>query len=70
MGLATCPLTEPLRNTRNRLTLACEVFDEENFPQTLIRLGWPPSNGDPLAPVERRTVREATTWDQDNRHSP
>lgn len=70
MGLATCPLAEPLRNNRNRLALSCEVFDGEDFPQTLIRLGWPPSDGDPLAPVERRTVSETTTWDQDNRHSP
>jgi nitroreductase len=65
MGLATCPLTEPLKNTRNRLALGCEVFDGEAYPQTLIRLGWAPINGDPLSPVERRSVRETTTWDQD-----
>jgi nitroreductase len=70
MGLATCPLTEPLENNRNRLALACEVFDGEAHPQTLIRLGWAPTNGDPLAPVERRPVCETTTWDQDDCRSP
>jgi nitroreductase len=66
MGLATCPLTEPLENQRNRLALGCEVFDGEARPQTLIRLGWAPTNGDPLVPVERRSVSETTTWDQDD----
>ncbi len=65
MGLATCPLTKPLKNTRNRLALACEVFDGEAYPQMLIRLGWAPTNGDPLAPVERRSVGETITWDQE-----
>lgn len=65
MGLATCPLTEPLKDTRNRLAVACEVFDGEAYPQILIRLGWAPTNGDPLAPAaERRSVAETTTWDQ------
>lgn len=62
MGLATCPLTEPLTNQRDRLALACEVFDGEAYPQMLIRLGWAPTDGDPPAPVERRSVRETTTW--------
>jgi len=64
MGMATCPLTEPLKDTRNRLALACEVFDGEAHPQMLIRLGWAPTDGDPLAPVERRSVAETATWDQ------
>lgn len=41
MGLASCPLTEPLNDMRSRLGLACEVFDGEAHPQTLIRLGLP-----------------------------
>ena len=64
MGLATCPLTEPLKDTRNRVALACEVFDGEAHPQLLIRLGWAPTEGDPPAPRERRSVAETTTWDQ------
>jgi len=63
MGLATCPLTEPLTETRDRLALACEVFDGEAYPQLLIRVGWAAGNGDQLAPGERRSLAEITTWD-------
>ncbi len=62
LGLATCPLTEPLRDARNRLALACEVFDGEAYPQVLVRLG-PPAAGDPLPPEPRRPVAETTTFD-------
>ena len=66
MGLATCPLTEPLTETRDRLALACEVFDGEAYPQLLIRVGWAAGNGDQLAPGERRSLCEMTTWDGPN----
>lgn len=62
LGLATCPLTDPLRNTRNRLALTCEVFDGEAWPQVLIRLGVP-AIGQALPPVTRRSVAETTTFD-------
>lgn len=62
MGLATCPLTTPLVDTRDRLALACEVFDGEAYPQVLIRLGWAPTDADPLPPLGRRPVRDTTTW--------
>lgn len=65
MGLASCPLTEPLRHTRDRLALACEVFEGEAYPQTLMRLGWAPTNADPLTPVARRSVGQTTTWDRE-----
>ncbi|MCV7282230.1 nitroreductase family protein [Mycolicibacterium flavescens] len=61
LGLVTCPLTEPLRNSRDRIALACEVFDGAAYPQALIRLG-PQSVGEPLPPPERRSVAETTTF--------
>lgn len=64
LGLATCPLTEPLRDTRNRLALMCEVFDGVAQPQALIRLGLP-GVGIPLPPVERRSIAETTTFNLD-----
>jgi hypothetical protein len=64
LGLATCPLTEPLRRTRSRLTLACDVFDGQAYPQALIRLGQQTA-GDPLPPVERRSVAETTVFNLD-----
>jgi hypothetical protein len=64
LGLASCPLTLPLHDTRSRLALACEVFDAEAYPQALVRLG-PTAVGDPLPPAERRSVAETTTFDLD-----
>lgn len=62
MGLATCPLTEPLNDMGSRLALAGEVFDGEAHPQALIRLGLPPVDDAPQPSTERRPVREITTW--------
>ncbi|ANI37445.1 hypothetical protein [Mycolicibacterium vaccae] len=64
LGLASCPLTLPLHDTRSRLALACEVFDAEAYPQALVRLG-PTAVGNPLPPAERRSVAETTTFDLD-----
>lgn len=62
MGLASCPLTAPLNDMRSRLTLACEVFDGEAHPQTLIRLGLPPVEDMPQPPTRRRPAEVTTTW--------
>lgn len=62
MGLASCPLTEPLNDMRTRLTVACEVFDGEAHPQALIRLGLPPADEGPRSTTARRPVSETTTW--------
>lgn len=62
LGLATCPLTEPLNDMRTRLQLSCEVFDGEAHPQALIRLGIAPDDGLPQPMTERRPVSETTTW--------
>ncbi len=62
MGLATCPLTTPLSDTRSRLSLACEIFDGEAYPQVLIRVGWAPDDGDPPPVRGRRSVQETTVW--------
>ena len=62
MGLASCPLTEPLNDMRSRLGLACDVFDGEAHPQVLIRLGLPDGADATAGPTERRSVNEITTW--------
>lgn len=62
MGLASCPMTEPLNDMRTRLGLSCEVFDGEAHPQALIRIGLPPSDDMPQPGTERRPVSETTTW--------
>ena len=62
MGLASCPLTEPLNDMRSRLGLACEVFDGQAHPQTLIRIGLAPVDAVSQPPTGRRPVSEITTW--------
>ncbi len=62
LGLASCPLTEPLKDMATRLGLSCEVFDGEAHPQTLIRLGLAPVDETAQPPTERRPVSETTTW--------
>lgn len=62
MGLASCPLTEPLNDIRSSLALACDVFDGEAHPQALIRVGLAPSDPDSLPATERRSVNEVTVW--------
>jgi nitroreductase len=62
LGLASCPLTDPLNDMRSRLALACEVFDGEAHPQTLIRLGAHPENDVTQSQTQRRPVSETTTW--------
>ncbi|MGE5697500.1 MAG: nitroreductase [Candidatus Sericytochromatia bacterium] len=63
LGLVSCPLTDPLKQTRDRLALACEVFDGDGYPQTLIRLGQASADRDPLPVVDRLSIAETTSWD-------
>ena len=39
MGLASCPVTEPLEIPETREALRAEVFDSNGFPQMLMRFG-------------------------------
>jgi hypothetical protein len=64
LGLVSCPLTDPLKQTRDRLALACEVFDGDGYPQALIRLGQASADSDPLPVVERLSLAETTSWDR------
>jgi nitroreductase len=62
LGLSSCPISEPFRSERDRLALACEVYQGEAYPQVMIRLGAPPEHAPELAPQARRSVAETTTW--------
>ncbi len=62
LGLASCALTDPLHDGRNRLALGCEVFDGESYPQALIRVGTPPDTPQPPGGSDRRTLQQTTTW--------
>ncbi|WP_067669910.1 Acg family FMN-binding oxidoreductase [Nocardia miyunensis] len=56
MGLASCPLTEPLEITATRAAVRSEVLHDSGFPQMIIRLGWAAQSADPLPATPRRPM--------------
>lgn len=58
MGLASCPITEPLEVAETREALRSDVFGDEGHPQMLLRIGWAPINADPLPSTPRRDLSE------------
>ena len=62
LGLASCPMTEPLEVAETRDAVRTEFFDDdEYYPQMLIRIGWGLLNADPLPPTPRRALSDAVT---------
>jgi nitroreductase len=61
LGLATCPITEPLEVRQTRDFLRLNVLEDSGYPQMLLRLGWAPLNADPLPATPRRPVREVVS---------
>lgn len=61
LGLASCPVTEPLEIPETRDTVRADSFDDDSFPQMLLRVGWAPVNADPLPPTPRRPLDEVVT---------
>ncbi|CAN5852469.1 nitroreductase family protein [soil metagenome] len=57
-GLASCPVTEPLEIPETRAAIRADAFDDDNYPQMLLRVGWAPINADPLPATPRRPVEE------------
>ena len=62
MGLASCPVTEPLEIARTREALRTDVFGTSGYPQMLLRVGWAPVNADPLPATPRRPLPEVADW--------
>ncbi|OBH01783.1 NAD(P)H nitroreductase [Mycobacterium sp. E136] len=58
MGLATCPVSEPLEVPETRQALREEVFDGREYPQMMFRIGWAPVGADPLLSTPRRPLNE------------
>ena len=58
LGLASCPLTEPLEIPGTRDTVRSLALDGDGFPQMLLRIGWAPLNADPLPATPRRPLSE------------
>ena len=56
MGLACCPITEPLEIRETREAVRADVFGDSGYPQMLLRVGWAPINADPLPATPRRRL--------------
>ena len=62
MGLATCPLTEPLEIPETRAAVRADVFGSSGHPQMLVRAGWTAINAEPLPATPRRPLPEVVHW--------
>jgi len=60
LGLATCPLSQPLEIGSTRLVLRDDVLDGTLSPQLILRLGWPPV-GPSLPATHRRPFADTAT---------
>lgn len=62
MGLASCPVTEPLEVADTREAVRTEIFGASSYPQMLLRVGWSPINADPLPSTPRRELSDFVEW--------
>ena len=62
MGLASCPVTEPLEIAATREMVRSDVFGGGDYPQMLLRVGWAPINADPLPATPRRDLSDFVEW--------
>jgi nitroreductase len=62
IGLATCPLTQPLEIPATRESLRAEILHDLMIPQMVIRVGWPPAGPNPTPVTGRRQVVDVTDW--------
>jgi len=61
LGLASCPVTEPLEIAPTREAIRDEVFDGADYPQMMLRVGWAPIGADPLPSTPRRPLTEVVS---------
>jgi nitroreductase len=61
LGLASCPVTEPLEIRETRDVIRTQAFGDDRQPQMLLRIGWAPVNADPLPATPRRPLKEVVT---------
>lgn len=62
LGLAGCPVTEPLEIAETRAAVRRDVFGTSGYPQMLLRVGWAPINADPLPATPRRALEDIVEW--------
>ena len=62
IGLASCPVTEPLEIAETRHLVGDDVFGRSGHPQMMVRIGWAPVNADPLPATPRRPLSDVVDW--------
>ncbi len=58
LGLASCPLTEPLEIPETRTMIRTDVLADNGCPQLIIRIGWAATSSDPAPATPRRALDE------------
>lgn len=58
LGLATCPLSQPLEIADTRRVIRDDILGGAAIPQLIIRLGWAPISAAPLPLTPRRDVED------------
>lgn len=61
-GLASCPVTEPLEIDDTRAAVRADVFGTSGHPQMLLRIGWAPTDAEPLPLTPRRPLDDVVRW--------
>jgi nitroreductase len=61
LGLASCPITEPLEIAEIRDEVRSDVFGTSGHPQMLLRIGWAPVNAESLPETPRRPLSDVVT---------
>ncbi|WP_306303656.1 Acg family FMN-binding oxidoreductase [Nocardia pneumoniae] len=58
LGLATCPLTEPLELTDTRNRIRTNVLGDSGYPHIVVRIGWAEEGAGPVPATARRPLDE------------
>ncbi|RDI55295.1 Acg family FMN-binding oxidoreductase [Nocardia mexicana] len=56
LGLASCPLTEPLEVPDVRRRIRTDILGDSGFPQLIVRIGWAATSSDEVPRTPRRPV--------------
>ncbi len=62
LGLASCPVTEPLEVPSTRAAVQEDVFGSSGYAQMLLRVGWASINAEPLPSTPRRSLDDVVEW--------
>ncbi|PPK60214.1 nitroreductase family protein [Actinokineospora auranticolor] len=62
LGLATCPMSQPLETPRYRAEIRDRFLDGAGHPQLVIRIGYAPTSAHPLPPTPRRPLSDVFAY--------